>query len=328
MTITEPDNWEISSCSGMKYGQYVEWEKIDPEAALRYGKMLESDLHELKSMGRTGFWAMPHTLRAKAYDHIISSISTHQDVDLYHQSTGQLFGEHKISTHPFPVFMEDGEIPRYCLNKAGLNSVKKILVCINKQFPEVTFCPILPALVSLLLHFSEDEAQCFHSICSLVNYTDPAKRYIDQTFHTSRASCMTFGDLANRYCRGIRKLIASSHQNLFEFYSDWIMWIFADLPFTYAIRVLDVYLLEGYKVLYRVALALLSLYKVSVASRVAHVDDFRRDMKSFVENVSRHITVEHLLKKAFGIQLPPRKELHYLFNANKDALIHRGILQR
>lgn len=29
------------------------------------------------------------------------------------------------------------------------------------------------------------------------------------------------------------------------------MWIFADLPFTYAIRVLDVYLLEGYKVLYR-----------------------------------------------------------------------------
>lgn len=140
---------------------------------------------------------------------------------------------------------------RYCLNKAGLNSVKKILLCLGKYFPDMNFCPILPALVSLILHFSEDEAECFYSIGRLISFKDPNKRYIDQTFLTYRASCMTFGDLANKYCRGIRKLIASSHQNLFEFYSDWIMWIFADLPFTYAIRVLDVYLLEGYKVLYR-----------------------------------------------------------------------------
>lgn len=315
----------------MKYGQYVEWEKIDPESAVRYRKILDSNHEELKSMGRTAFWAIPHTLRAKAYDHIINNIATNttaQDAESYQRLTAQHFEEQKISTHPFPVFMEDGEIPMYCLNTAGLNSVKKILVCIHKHLPEVTFCPILPALVSLLLHFSEDEAQCFHSICSLVRYTDPTKRYIDQTFHTSRASCMTFGDLANKYCRGIRKLIASSHQNLFEFYSDWIMWIFADLPFTYAIRVLDVYLLEGYKVLYRVALALLCLYKVSVASRVSYVEDFKRDMKSFVQNVSRHVTAEGLLMKAFKIQLPPRKELNYLFNANKDALICRGIHQR
>lgn len=180
-------------------------------------------------------------------------------------------------------------------------------------------------MVALLLHFSEDEAECFHSICRLIAYNDPNKRYIDQTFLTYRASCMTFGDLANKYCRGIRKLIASSHQNLFEFYSDWIMWIFADLPFTYAMRVLDVYLLEGYKVLYRVALALLSLYKVSVSSRVADVEDFRRDMKSFVENVARHCTVEKLLERAFIIQLATRRELNLLFNANKDSLMQKGI---
>lgn len=140
---------------------------------------------------------------------------------------------------------------RYCLNKAGLNSAKKVLLCLGKYFIDMNFCPILPALVSLILHFSEDEAECFYSVSRLICYNDPNKRYIDQTFLTYRASCMTFGDLANKCCRGIRKLIASSHQNLFEFYSDWIMWIFADLPFTYAIRVLDVYLLEGYKVLYR-----------------------------------------------------------------------------
>ncbi|TUJ41096.1 TBC1 domain family member 24 [Bagarius yarrelli] len=179
--------------------------------------------------------------------------------------------------------------------------VKKILLCVSENFPEMTFCPILPALVSLLLHYSEDEAQCFHSICSLVRYTDPQKRYIDQNFVTTHASCMTFGDLANKYCRGIGD----------------------EAP--YAVRVLDVYLVEGYKVLYRVALALLSLYKVSVSSRVAHVEDFKQDMKRFVENVSRHSGVEALLERAFSIQLPTRKELNFLYNANRQALIRRGI---
>ncbi|XP_070779849.1 TBC1 domain family member 24-like [Enoplosus armatus] len=329
ITISESDNWEISSNSGMKYGQFVDWEKIDPEAAKRYRQILKSDHQQLKTMGREGFWAMPHTLRAKAYYHIIHSInssgSVTPDRDVYYELVKKLFGEQKICTHLVPEYMEAVEIPRYCLNKAGLNTVKKILLCLGIYFPEMNFCPILPELVSLILHFSQDEAECFHSVSRLISYNDPNKRYIDQTFLTYRASCMTFGDLANKCCRGIRKLIASSHQNLFEFYSDWIMWIFADLPFTYAIRVLDVYLLEGYKVLYRVALALLSLYKVSVSSRVAYVEDFRTDMKRFVQNVARHCTAEKLLERAFMIPMATRRELNLLFNANKDSLMQKGV---
>ncbi|CAG5947614.1 TBC1 domain family member 24-like [Menidia menidia] len=328
MTISESDNWEICSSSGMKYGQFVDWEKIDPEAAKRYLQILKSDHQQLKTMGREGFWAMPHTLRAKAYYHIIHSINSRAagpDRYVFCELAKKLFGEQKISTHPVPEYMEAGEIPRYCLNKAGLNSVKKVLLCLGECFPDMSFCPILPALVALILHFSEDEAECFYSVSRLICYKDDNKRYIDQTFLTYRASCMTFGDLANRCCRGIRKMIASTHQNLFEFYSDWIMWIFADLPFTYAIRVLDVYLLEGYKVLYRVALALLDLYKVSVSSRVADVEDFREDMKSFVQNVHRHCAVEKLLERAFKIPIATRTELNLLFNANKDSLIQKGV---
>ncbi|KAM7394069.1 hypothetical protein PAMP_020892 [Pampus punctatissimus] len=329
LTISESDNWEISSNCGMKYGQFVDWEKIDPEASGRYQQILKSDHQQLKTMGQQGFWAMPHTLRAKAYYHIIHGINSSgcvtPDRDVYYEMAKKHFEEQKISTHPVPEYMEAGEIPRYCLNKAGLNSVKKILLCLGKYFPDMNFCPILPALVSLILHFSQDEAECFYSVSRLISYNDPNKRYIDQTFLTYRASCMTFGDLANKCCRGIRKLIASSHQNLFEFYSDWIMWIFADLPFTYAIRVLDVYLLEGYKVLYRVALTLLSLYKVSVSSRVADVEDFRTDMKRFVQNVDRHCTAESLLERAFMIPMATRRELNLLFNANKDSLMQKGV---
>lgn len=76
MTISEADNWEICSSSGMKYGQFVDWEKIDPEAAKKYQQILRSEHQQLKTMAREGFWAMPHTLRAKAYYHIIHSINS------------------------------------------------------------------------------------------------------------------------------------------------------------------------------------------------------------------------------------------------------------
>lgn len=75
----------------------------------------------------------------------------------------------------------------------------------------------------------------------------------------------------------------------------------------------------------RVALVLLSLYKVSVSSRVADVEDFRTDMKSFVESIARHCTVEKLLERAFMIPMATRRELNLLFNANKDSLMQKGV---
>uniref|UniRef100_A0A8C6M1A4 Rab-GAP TBC domain-containing protein n=1 Tax=Nothobranchius furzeri TaxID=105023 RepID=A0A8C6M1A4_NOTFU len=176
--------------------------------------------------------------------------------------------------------------------RVGLNSVKKILLCLGEYFPNMSFCPILPSLVSLILHFSEDEAECFYSVSRLI-LTDTNKRYIDQTFLTSRASCVTFADLANRCCRGIRKLIASSHLNLFEFYSDWIMWIFADLRFTLC--------------------------------QPEWQEDFRTDVKSFVQGVARHCTAEKLLERAFQIPMATRRELNLLFYAKNDALMQKGV---
>lgn len=76
LTISELDNWEIRSSSGLKYGQFVDWERIHPEAARRYQQILKSGYRQLKTMGREGFWATPHTLRAKAYNHIIHNFNS------------------------------------------------------------------------------------------------------------------------------------------------------------------------------------------------------------------------------------------------------------
>ncbi len=55
------------------------------------------------------------------------------------------------------------------------------------------------------------------------------------------------------------------------------------------------------------------------------MEDFRTDMKRFVQNVARHCTAEMLLEKAFMIPMATRRELNLLFNANKDSLMQKGV---
>ncbi|KAK6479672.1 TBC1 domain family member 24-like [Huso huso] len=328
LVISDSDHYDLGTSSGLKYGKFVDWDKMPAASSESCTEPLPSDPKILKSMARAGCWSKNHTLRAKAYNHIIRSIrcrAVTPDGAVFRDISGKLFGQKKVSTHPFPQFMEGSQIPMYCLHKGGLNAVKKVLVCVENQFPDITYCPILPAIISLLLHYSEDEAECFQNACRLIACNDPDMHYIDQTFLAYQSSCMTFGDLAKKYCHGAHKLIGTTDHNLFSVYSDWMMWLFGGLPFEYATRVFDVYLLEGVKVLYRVALVLLKHYRVSVTSRESEITDLRQDIQSFVASIAHHLTVDKFLEKAFSIRLFSGKEISLLHIANRKALAQKGI---
>ncbi|CAK9293026.1 unnamed protein product [Gordionus sp. m RMFG-2023] len=44
-------------------------------------------------------------------------------------------------------------------------------------------------------------------------------------------------------------------------FAHWLQWIYRDLPFEYLVKIMDSYLVQGSKVLYRIALAILILFK-------------------------------------------------------------------
>ncbi|XP_028674954.2 TBC1 domain family member 24-like [Erpetoichthys calabaricus] len=320
--------WEISTSPSMENGLFVDWDKLETSSNNSGDENLPLDPKLLKRMARSGAWSNNHGLRRKAYNYIIGRIlcrTMTPDATVYHDIASKLFGEKSVSTHPFPEFVEGSLIPMYCLNQRGLNAVKKILLCIENQFPDITYCPVLPAIVALLLHYSESEEECFQNVCRLIACNDPKKRFIDQTFLAFASSCMTFGDLVNKYCQPVHKLIASTDHNRFTVYSEWMVWLFGGLPFEYAIRVCDVYLLEGYKVLYRVALALLKQYRVSVTFREAEITDIQQDIQIFMTKIGEYLTVEKLLEKAFSIRLLSRKDIKLLQEANRKALTDKGI---
>ncbi|NWZ32030.1 TBC24 protein, partial [Asarcornis scutulata] len=328
---SEADTWDIdaaSSCLGC--GQFVDWDRM-PELEQQANiprDILTQPPKELKRLLREGCLAASRALRAQVYHRLCQQVACRlvtPDAPVYRDVASRLFGKHSASSHPLPDFLEGCSMPTYCLSPDGVTAMKKILICIGNLFPDITYSPILPSLVALLLHYSEDEAQCFENISRLIASNAPHTSYIDQSFLAHRASCMTFGDLANKHCPAAHKLIASSSENVFEVYSEWLSWLFHDLPFDYAIRVFDVYLLEGQKVLYRIALALLKQYRLSVASPELEGADIKADLQAFVQNIAKHTTVDKLLERAFGIRLFSRKEIWLLQMANRKALMERGI---
>ncbi|XP_017531546.3 TBC1 domain family member 24 isoform X1 [Manis javanica] len=286
------------------------------------------ELQELKQLARQGYWARSHALRERVYQRLIRDIpcrTVTPDASVYSDIVGKIVGKHSSGSLPLPEFVDNTQVPSYCLNARGQGAVRKILLCIANQFPDVSFCPALPAVVALLLHYSIDEAECFEKACRILACNDPSRKLIDQSFLAFESSCMTFGDLVNKYCQAAHKLMVAVSEDVLQVYADWQRWLFGELPLNYFARVFDVFLVEGYKVLYRVALAILKFFHKVRAGQPPESASVKQDIRTFVKDIAKTVSPEKLLEKAFAIRLFSRKEIQLLQMANEKALKQKGI---
>lgn len=311
------------------YNCFVDRDKMDAAVQDQGPKELScTELAELKQLARQGYWAHSYALRGKVYQRLIRDIpcrTVTPDASVYSDIVGKIVGKHSGTSLPLPEFVDNTQVPSYCLNTRGEGAVRKILLCIANQFPDVSFCPALPAVVALLLHYSTDEAQCFENACRILACNDPSRKLVDQSFLAFESSCMTFGDLVNKYCQAAHKLMVAVSEDVLQVYADWQRWLFGELPLSYFARVFDVFLVEGYKVLYRVALAILKFFHKVRAGQPLESDSVKQDIRAFVRDIAKTVSPEKLLEKAFAIRLFSRKEIQLLQMANEKALKQKGI---
>ncbi|XP_070341276.1 TBC1 domain family member 24 isoform X6 [Equus asinus] len=311
------------------YNCFVDKDKMDAAIQDLGPKELScTELQELKQLARQGYWARSYALRGKVYQRLIRDIpcrTVTPDASVYSDIVSKIVGKHSSSSLPLPEFVDNTQVPSYCLNTRGESAVRKILLCIANQFPDISFCPALPSVVALLLHYSIDEAECFEKACRILACNDPSKKLIDQSFLAFESSCMTFGDLVNKYCQAAHKLMVAVSEDVLQVYADWQRWLFGELPLNYFARVFDVFLVEGYKVLYRVALAILKFFHKVRAGQPLESDNVKQDIRTFVKDIAKTVSPEKLLEKAFAIRLFSRKEIQLLQMANEKALKQKGI---
>ncbi|XP_068440077.1 TBC1 domain family member 24 [Clinocottus analis] len=316
------------------YGSFVDWNQMGDLAKSSGPTKVDcKDLKEFKLMARQGYWAKNHKLRAQVYQQLIKDIpcrTVTPDAEVYRDIMGNAASKKPSSHIPLPEFVDGSPLPRYCLKAEAVASAHQIMNCVAGQFPDISHCPSLPAVTSLLLHFSVDEAQCFEHVSRMLACNEPGKRLLDQTFLAYESSCMTFGDLANKYCTAAHKMIVATAQDVLEVYSDWQRWVLGDLPFSHMVRVLDIYLVEGYKVLFRVAIALLKFYRKHKAeggqgNQQQDSSKVKDDIQAFVKGIASTVTPEKLLEKAFSIRMLSRKEITLLQLTNEKSLQQKGI---
>ncbi|XP_012943237.2 uncharacterized protein LOC101858574 isoform X2 [Aplysia californica] len=231
---------------------------------------------------------------------------------LYNSVSAELYQGLPEEDYPLPSFVDQQHLLHYHLTAAGRKTLKTILDVISSLSPDIVFCPLLYPMASLFLHYCDAES-CCNCMQALLRSTAPT--YLTQTRTAADATKFVLRDLAKKYTKKAYDLVSRSSNNVESVYENWEAWIFRDLPFQYLVCVVDSYLLEGYKVLYRIALAIVQLYTKDVARKGGQ--------QSPVTNVSAAISrfcrnlpddSRKLLKEAFGIKRLTRREIGKLQN--------------
>ena len=75
--------------------------------------------------------------------------------------------EENTANLQMPSFGEDDHINTYKLSEAGKKQLTKLLCVLHHTRPDINYCPFLPSIASLLLHYMDTE-QAFDAVSALL----------------------------------------------------------------------------------------------------------------------------------------------------------------
>jgi len=276
------------------------------------------DKKKVKKLVRTSDWPVNHEIRRSLWVTLCSAIDSFKaasDDRGYRETVQEIFGngDVEIQINQLPSFVDCSNMVQHYLTDGGVKAVYQILSVIAHERPDITYSPLLFTLTAILLHYV-DEAACYTCVSSLVI---SKHGYIAQTMISHKAQSLTLSELSSKYVKSWYQLVLRNGYDVNAVLANWQRWIFKELPFPYMLRVVDCYLYEGPKVLYRVVLAILICYHrhASLDSKeylknFTSASDIDLAIQRFCAEIP--VSVGKLLKIAFGIRALSRSKLHRL----------------
>ncbi|XP_059081665.1 GTPase-activating protein skywalker-like isoform X2 [Tigriopus californicus] len=176
--------------------------------------------------------------------------------DVFRDSLQSCFGSKEPhDLPPLPSAVKSSHGNTFCLTAKGQTSVTKILIVFVFNNPDVRYCPILHPLAAVFRHFlSEDTYGFLTSLCSSRH-----PKYFSQTKQQHEVDWQTVKELNNKYNRPICSELISvvGEDNVDDLFKSWMFWILDYLPFPHVVRIVDCFLAEGQKLLFRCCLSIL-----------------------------------------------------------------------
>lgn len=126
------------------------------------------------------------------------------------------------------------------------------------KHPELSFCPLIPHIVASILNFL-DEQEAYFTISSMIERSKTDNWYFYSTGEEFKLFLISFDELVKIKLSAVyTRMTELGMPSLEEFTSKYLFNFFAGIfPFNTIIRIVDCYLSEGIKILYRVGLGMI-----------------------------------------------------------------------
>ncbi|KRY71385.1 TBC1 domain family member 24, partial [Trichinella pseudospiralis] len=326
---------ETSAAGRGTFSQFADVQIESPERSdPRLGTLLElrdllkqNNNPQIKKFLRSNHWSSGHRIRAELWKEICHDNNVDAQALVYHDIVAAFKG--KISVSPVFLTAPGVLLCDYQLNEQGHKALIQLLTAIEHVRPDFTYIPILYPLCALFLHYMSDE-EAFACIMKLFSQS---QKFLIQTDISVSASKRTLLILLKKHAHKVYALMAklvgpASDAEVISAFSQWNRWLFCDLPFSHLVRIVDCFLFEGQKVLYRSAVAILVMWYKERVKEVHEKSGWSANyLASNISDFCKSIqaTPKKLLKVAFNLRNVKMSYIRRVQEENEMKLRTRDI---
>ena len=178
----------------------------------------------------------------------------------------------------------------------GQRKLYKVLLAYSKYNKNVGYVQGMGFLAAVFLIYMDEESS-FYMLHSLMKKYKLEGLYYDN-FPDLKKKCFVLLNMQKKYINKIYNIFQRDGIVPTMYASSWFISLFArTVDFNIAVRILDCFFLEGFKVIYRISLALFKL------SENAFCSAKKGETFPLLYKVQENINVEELFKVAFGFNI-------------------------
>ncbi|EAS03440.1 rab-GTPase-TBC domain protein (macronuclear) [Tetrahymena thermophila SB210] len=167
----------------------------------------------------------------------------------------------------------------------GIESLKNVLKAVSLTHEDMGYCQGLNFIAAAFMIYINDE-ESYYMIISLLENYDCKKMYEDVA--SIRKQLFVHDHLVKKFLPDISEHFQNYGIESITFGTSWYMTLFSSvLPFQYFLRIMDIFFFEKWKIVYRVALAMLKLKKKRLLNAKSFEEVFLvlKDFSEYENNI-------------------------------------------